>query len=53
MDPVDHVYSVYIKASPERVWRAITDGDDTARLLLRHARGLDLGVGRRDHLRLP
>jgi uncharacterized protein YndB with AHSA1/START domain len=29
MDPVDHVYSVYIKASPERVWRAITDGDDT------------------------
>ena len=31
MDPVDHVYSVYIKASPERVWRAITDGDDTVR----------------------
>jgi len=29
MDPVDHVYSVYIKASPERVWRAITDGQDT------------------------
>ncbi len=29
MDPVDHVYSVYIKASPERIWRAITDGDDT------------------------
>jgi uncharacterized protein YndB with AHSA1/START domain len=29
MDPVDHVYSVYIKATPERVWRAITDGDDT------------------------
>ena len=29
MDPVDHVYAVYIKASPERVWRAITDGDDT------------------------
>ena len=21
MDPVDHVYSVYIKASPERIWR--------------------------------
>jgi uncharacterized protein YndB with AHSA1/START domain len=29
MDPVDHVYSVYIKASPERVWHAITDGEDT------------------------
>lgn len=28
---IDHVYSVYIKASPERVWRAITDGDDTVR----------------------
>ena len=31
MDPIDHVYSVFIKASPERVWRAITDGDDSAR----------------------
>ncbi len=30
MEPVDHVYSVYIKASPERIWQAITDGDDTA-----------------------
>jgi uncharacterized protein YndB with AHSA1/START domain len=29
MDTVDHVYSVLIKAPPERVWRAITDGDDT------------------------
>ena len=27
----DHVYSVYIQAPPERVWRAITDGDETAR----------------------
>jgi uncharacterized protein YndB with AHSA1/START domain/DNA-binding transcriptional ArsR family regulator len=25
----DHVYSVYIKASPERIWRAITDGVET------------------------
>ena len=25
----DHVYSVYIKASPDRVWRAITDGVET------------------------
>jgi len=31
MDTFDHVYSVYIQASPERVWRAITDGDDTVR----------------------
>jgi uncharacterized protein YndB with AHSA1/START domain len=29
MDTIDHVYAIYIKASPERVWRAITDGDDT------------------------
>lgn len=29
MDRIDHVYSIYIKAAPERVWRAITDGDDT------------------------
>ena len=31
MKPVDHVYSVYIKASPERIWRAITEGDETVR----------------------
>lgn len=31
MDTVDHVYSVYIKASPDRIWRAITDGDETVR----------------------
>jgi uncharacterized protein YndB with AHSA1/START domain len=31
MDPVDHVYAIDIKAPPERVWRAITDGDDTLR----------------------
>jgi uncharacterized protein YndB with AHSA1/START domain len=31
MDPVDHIYSVYIKAPAERVWRAIIDGDETAR----------------------
>jgi len=29
MDTIDHVYAIYIKASPERVWQAITDGDDT------------------------
>jgi uncharacterized protein YndB with AHSA1/START domain len=31
MDPIDHVYTMFIKAPPERVWRAITDGDDTVR----------------------
>jgi len=31
MDRVDHVYAVYIKAPAERVWRAIIDGDETAR----------------------
>ena len=28
-DELDHVYSIFINASPERVWRAITDGDET------------------------
>jgi uncharacterized protein YndB with AHSA1/START domain len=28
-DVTDHVYSIFINASPDRVWRAITDGDDT------------------------
>lgn len=27
----DHVYSIYIDAEPDRVWQAITDGDDTVR----------------------
>jgi uncharacterized protein YndB with AHSA1/START domain len=27
----DHVYSVFISASPERIWRAITDGVETER----------------------
>jgi uncharacterized protein YndB with AHSA1/START domain len=31
LDSPDHVYSIYINASPERIWRAITDGDDTVR----------------------
>jgi uncharacterized protein YndB with AHSA1/START domain/DNA-binding transcriptional ArsR family regulator len=28
-DEIEHVYSIYINADPERVWRAITDGDET------------------------
>lgn len=31
MSTVDHVYSVYIKAPVEQIWRAITDGDETVR----------------------
>jgi uncharacterized protein YndB with AHSA1/START domain len=27
----DHVYSVFIQAPPERVWQAITDGNETTR----------------------
>ena len=29
-DELEHVYSIYINAEPERVWRAITDGEETA-----------------------
>jgi uncharacterized protein YndB with AHSA1/START domain len=29
MSAPDHVYSVYIKADPERIWRAMTDGVET------------------------
>jgi uncharacterized protein YndB with AHSA1/START domain len=31
VETVEHAYSVYIQASPDRVWRAITDGDETVR----------------------
>ncbi len=27
----DHVYAVYVRATPDRVWQAITDGDETVR----------------------
>src|SRR5262245_12267041 len=29
-DEIEHVYTIYINADPDRVWRAITDGDETA-----------------------
>jgi uncharacterized protein YndB with AHSA1/START domain/DNA-binding transcriptional ArsR family regulator len=29
LEPIDHVYSIFINATPDRIWRAITDGDDT------------------------
>ncbi len=31
MDTFDHIYAIQIKASPDRVWQAITDGDETIR----------------------
>jgi uncharacterized protein YndB with AHSA1/START domain/DNA-binding transcriptional ArsR family regulator len=31
MDTFDHVYAIQIKASPDRVWHAITNGDETTR----------------------
>jgi DNA-binding transcriptional ArsR family regulator len=31
MDRVDHVYSVFIKAPAEQVWKSIVDGDETVR----------------------
>ena len=31
LDSPDHVYAIYINASPERIWQAITDGDETVR----------------------
>jgi uncharacterized protein YndB with AHSA1/START domain len=27
----DHVYTIYVNASPDRIWRALTDGAETAR----------------------
>ena len=30
-DEIEHVYRIYINADPERVWRAITDGDETVK----------------------
>lgn len=43
----DHVYSVYVKASPERVWRAITDGVETEQYYYGTRVGSDWKVGSR------
>jgi uncharacterized protein YndB with AHSA1/START domain len=45
MDSIDHVYTVFIKAPPERVWKAITDGDDTVRYYYGTRVVSDWGVG--------
>jgi len=31
LESPDHVYAIYINASPDRIWQAITDGDETVR----------------------
>jgi uncharacterized protein YndB with AHSA1/START domain len=45
MDSIDHVYTVFIKAPPDRVWKAITDGDDTVRYYYGTRVVSDWGVG--------
>ena len=45
MDPIDHVYTVFIKSPPDRVWKAITDGDDTVRYYYGTRVVSDWGVG--------
>ena len=45
MDTIDHIYSVYIKAPPDRVWRAIVDGDETVRYYFGTRVASDWAVG--------
>jgi len=45
MERPEHVYSVYVKAPAERVWRAIVDGDETARYYYRTRVASDWTVG--------
>lgn len=47
MTSPDHVYSVYIKAAPERVWRAITDGVETEQYYYGTRVGSDWSKGSR------
>jgi uncharacterized protein YndB with AHSA1/START domain/DNA-binding transcriptional ArsR family regulator len=43
----DHVYSVFIKAAPERIWRAITDGVETVQYYYGTRVGSDWAPGSR------
>ena len=45
MSGPDHVYSVYIKAAPDRIWRAITDGVETAQYFYGTRVGSDWAPG--------
>jgi uncharacterized protein YndB with AHSA1/START domain len=47
MTSPDHVYSVYLKAEPERVWRAITDGVETEQYYYGTRVGSEWTVGSR------
>ena len=47
MQNPDHVYSVYIKASPDRIWRAITDGVETEQYYYGTRVGSDWSKGSR------
>jgi uncharacterized protein YndB with AHSA1/START domain/DNA-binding transcriptional ArsR family regulator len=46
-DEIEHVYSIYINADPERVWRAITDGDETVQYYFGTRVRSDWNVGSR------
>src|SRR6476646_8800453 len=45
MDTFEHIYSVYIKATPDRVWQAITDGNETVRYYYGTRVASDWGTG--------
>ncbi len=47
MDAPAHVYTVWIKATPERIWRAITDGGETERYFYGTRIASDWKVGSR------
>jgi uncharacterized protein YndB with AHSA1/START domain len=46
-DEIEHVYSIFINAEPERVWRAITDGDETVQYYYGTRVNSDWNVGSR------
>ena len=47
MQQPDHVYSVFIKATPDRIWRAITDGVETEQYYYGTRVGSDWSKGSR------
>jgi hypothetical protein len=53
MDAPAHVYTVFIRATPERVWQAITDGADTERYYYGTRVASDWQVGRRSPTPIP
>lgn len=53
MDAPAHVYTAWIRATPERLWRAITDGADTERYYYGTRVVSDWTVGSRIEYRYP